>query len=290
MEFRRGRMAFSEFSIEFDMRLEEATTRAGFEINDVAKFYLFFKAAQLPVKLVDDIKLQIQGDLRRFQEARALALRLVHRAQENHDSYLMGDEEDEWEDSWDDAWYGESYWQDDFEHWPDEWPEEAEAWEQSWYDEEYYGEEEYYDAESREPSEPLATSASPPQNASASASSAPASTEESFPMHKGKGRSCSTCGWRWHSSSNCPVNTGKGKSSSKGAPGYAGGKGSFGNNKGGYGKGYGKPRSSKGGYGKEKARRARANGPLTVAMEKAMVRRAARATAVATTLALATSS
>ena len=48
MEFRRGRMAFSEFSIEFDMRLEEATTRAGFEINDVAKFYLFFKAAQLP--------------------------------------------------------------------------------------------------------------------------------------------------------------------------------------------------------------------------------------------------
>ena len=48
MEFRRGRVAFSEFSIEFDMRLEEAT-------------------------LVDDIKLQIQGDLRRFQEARALA-------------------------------------------------------------------------------------------------------------------------------------------------------------------------------------------------------------------------
>ena len=39
MEFRRGRMAFSEFSIEFDMCLEEATTRAGFEINDVAKFY-----------------------------------------------------------------------------------------------------------------------------------------------------------------------------------------------------------------------------------------------------------
>ena len=95
MEFRRGRMAFSEFSIEFDMRLEEATTRAGFEINDVAKFYLFFKAAQLPAKLVDDIKLQIQGDLRRFQEARALALRLVHRAQENHDSYFMGDEEDD---------------------------------------------------------------------------------------------------------------------------------------------------------------------------------------------------
>ena len=187
MEFRRGRMAFSEFSIEFDMRLEEATTRAGFEINDVAKFYLFFKAAQLPVKLVDDIKLQIQGDLRRFQEARALALRLVHRAQENHDSYFMGDEEDEWDDSWDDPWFGEAYWQDDAEYWPEEWPEDSEVWESSWHDEDYYGEEEYYDAESREPSEPSstpATSASPPQTSSASASAAQTSRDESFPMQK----------------------------------------------------------------------------------------------------------
>ena len=251
MEFRRGRMAFSEFSIEFDMRLEEATTRAGFEISDVAKFYLFFKAAQLPVKLVDDIKLQIQGDLRRFQEARALALRLVHRAQENHDSYFAGDEEDEWEDSWEDAWYSDSYWQDEYDPWSEEWLDDAGTWEASWYDEEYYGEEEYYDAESREPSEPSstpATLASPPQQASAA--STQASADESFPMRKGKGRSCSTCGSRWHSASSCPVNTGKGKSSGKGSPGYSGGKGGYG----GSGKGYGKPRYSKGGsgYGKGK--------------------------------------
>ena len=256
MEFRRGRMAFSEFSIEFDMRLEEATTRAGFEINDVAKFYLFFKAAQLPVKLVDDIKLQIQGDLRRFQEARALALRLVRRAQEHHDSYFMGDEEDEWDDSWDDPWFGEAYWQEDAEYWPEEWPEDSEAW----HDEDYYGEEEYYDAESREPSEPSstpATSASPPQTSSASASAAQTSRDESFPMQKGKGRSCSTCGSRWHSAAYCPVNTGKGKGQAKGSPpGYSGGKGGH-SNKGGYGKGYGKPRYSKGGsgYGKGKGKK-----------------------------------
>ena len=174
MEFRRGRVAFSEFSIEFDMRLEEATTRAGFEINDVAKFYLFFKAAQLPSKLVDDIKLQIQGDLRRFQEARALALRLVHRAQDNRDAYYMGDDDDDWDDSWDDGWYGDMYWpwQDDVEPWMDEWQDDADGWDASWYDEEYYGEDEYYDAESREPSEPPATpggSSSSPPTASAPA-------------------------------------------------------------------------------------------------------------------------
>ena len=73
-------------------------------------------------------------------------------------------------------------------------------------------------------------------------------------MRKGKGRSCSTGGSRWRSSSNCSVNTGKGKSNSKGSPGYAGGKGGFGN-KGGYGKGYGKPRSPKGGYGKGRGKK-----------------------------------
>ena len=154
-------------------------------------------------------------------------------------------------DSWDDGWYGETYWQDDYEHWPEEWPED-EAWDSPWYDEDYYGEEEYYDAESsREPSEPAATpptSTSPPQQASAA--------DESFPMHKGKGRSCATCGSRWHSASSCPVNTAKGKSNGKVSPGYPGGKGGF-NNKGGYGKGHGKPRFSKGGssYGKGRGKK-----------------------------------
>ena len=38
--------------------------------------YLFFKHSGLPVKVVDDIKLQIGGDYQRFGEARQLALRL----------------------------------------------------------------------------------------------------------------------------------------------------------------------------------------------------------------------
>ena len=78
-EFRRGKMTFQEYSIEWDIRLEEATTRAGLDLNEVGKFYLFFKNANLTTKFVDDIKLQLQGDLRRFQEARSLALRLITR-------------------------------------------------------------------------------------------------------------------------------------------------------------------------------------------------------------------
>ena len=52
MEFRRGKLSFPEYAIEWDIRLEEATTRAGLEINDVAKFYLFFRGAGLPQKFI----------------------------------------------------------------------------------------------------------------------------------------------------------------------------------------------------------------------------------------------
>jgi len=41
----------------------------------VAKIYLFFKHSQLPNKFIEVIKLQLHGDLARFNEARPLALR-----------------------------------------------------------------------------------------------------------------------------------------------------------------------------------------------------------------------
>ena len=52
--FRRGKLSLSEYSIEFDARLEEAVTR------DVGRFYLFFRGSGLSTKFIDDVKLQIQ--------------------------------------------------------------------------------------------------------------------------------------------------------------------------------------------------------------------------------------
>ena len=101
-EFKRGKLSLAEYSIEWDARLEEATTRAGLELNEVGEFYVFFRGAGLPSKFVDDIKLQLQGDLRRFQEARGLALRLITRKDEHGESYYQ-DEMDSPEQE--DAWY-----------------------------------------------------------------------------------------------------------------------------------------------------------------------------------------
>ena len=129
-EYRRGKTSFQEYAIEWDCKLEEATTRAGLQINEVAKFYLFFRNSGLPAKFVEDIKLQLQGDLRRFQEARSLALRLISRKDdigggdgsfyehEEHDDgydWYADDHEAEWDAPWE-SWYEDGWLVMDYEN------------------------------------------------------------------------------------------------------------------------------------------------------------------------------
>ena len=230
-EFKRGKLSLAEYSIEWDARLEEATTRAGLELNDVGKYYLFFRNSGLPSKFLDDVKLQLQGDLRRFQEARALALRLVTRKDDLGELYYQDEENaPDYDQSWDDAYWADDGWSwvesaDMSDYWldgPDSWNYEGDPWNESdeaWMDADYEG---YYDEHPDYHNETTADEAS---NADDSPLSSKAN--ESYPMKGGKGVGCSVCGSRWHSSSSCPVGGAKGKGGYRGS-----GKG--------YGKGYGK--------------------------------------------------
>ena len=194
-EYRRGKLSFQEYSIERDCKLEEASTRAGLQINDVAKFYLFFRGSGLPAKFIEDIKLQLQGDLRLFREARALALRLISRKDDigaGNDSYYEDygyDDPDELH-----AWYA------------DDWDWEAAEWDQPWDASAWY-EEGWswvpdYDSYLSEPDD---ESSWPPEGTSDEANQDPEAEHpayhgevpspshssdqaaESYPMHKGKG-------------------------------------------------------------------------------------------------------
>ena len=229
-EFKRGKLSLAEYSIEWEARLEEATTRAGLELNEVGKFYVFFRGAGLPSKFVDDIKLQLQGDLRRFQEARGLALRLITRKDEHGESYYQ-DEMDSPEHE--DAWY-DSYWADDGWSWvetsaQDYWTEEPEDYGydyglESWYEEDGWHEADYDQIYDDHPDYHNETTEQPNDRSEGESPKA----SESFPM-KGKGFGCSVCGSRWHSAASCPVGGSKGSK----------GKGGFKGPPKGYGKGYG---------------------------------------------------
>ena len=62
------------------LNLDEAITHSGLDLNNVARTYLYLKSSQLSQKTIDDLLLQVHGDMARFDEIRTLMLRMSHRS------------------------------------------------------------------------------------------------------------------------------------------------------------------------------------------------------------------
>ena len=228
-EFKRGRLPLPEWSVQWQLNYEEAVDHSGLEVNQVAKTYLYFKSSQLLQKAVDDILLQVHGDMRRFEEVRTLLLRMAHRTLDNHtvhyeDSqqyYMDEDDNGSWStmsDRWtDQSW--EHYMNDELYNWY----ETEYAWDYN-YDPDYeetdpWGEQTWYESGwNEEPDEPQAAEPSEePQ-------------QQEFFKGKGKGGKpsamglgCHVCGSKWHNAASCPIgdnqqrfNKGKNKGKGKG--------------------------------------------------------------------------
>ena len=262
----RGKLSLQEFSVEFDVRFDEASDRAGLQMNEVARFFLFFKGSGLSSKQVDDIKLQVAGDYTRFAEARTLALRLSTNKSESdgydafyNEEYQYGEENDEtygnWYGEYADLDYDDWSWWYGFEEQEDgEWFEDDyEAW---W--DESQDNQNYYDGEPQQDQVP----------GSSKEKSLPEKPDELNLKQdydgKGKGQNdgCFNCGSKWHQVRDCPMER-KGSSSAAGhsqkgkgkfgkgktwrwRPFGKGGKGKFGKNR----KGKGKGKKGNKGYGK----------------------------------------
>jgi hypothetical protein len=241
----RGRLSLQEYSVEFDARFDEASDRAGLQMNEVARFFLFFKHSGLSSKQVDDIKLQVAGDFTRFAEARALALRLSSNKQDNenmdsyyaqdyHQDYVTEDNYGDWmenetydyEDGHDYAWWADYDAYDEGE-WILDYDDTADAYYQQYWDEEYW------DAQEEEQT---AGSTGDPEKTSDKTSEHAA---EEYYGGKGQGNDgCFVCGSKWHRAKDCPMsnnNKGSGKGSNfgksfgkgKGKPSFGKGKGKF---------------------------------------------------------------
>ena len=253
-EFRRGRLPISEWSVQWELNLEEAVLHAGLEVNPVAKTYLFFKSSGLPQKTIDDLLLQVHGDMRRFEEVRTLLLRMAHRGMDAAASSNLYEDTNK-------AFYQDdidsSSWSNITEPWNEEWPsyetDELYAWYEGWYDDDaswYYDQEEPYEHGDWQETWYEAGEEEPADQAEGEPAEQSGNVEESFYKGKGKSRSstmglgCSTCGSKWHNTHSCPLNDQKphkGKGRGKG----------FGKSKSkGYGKSYGKPYNK--GFGKSK--------------------------------------
>ena len=229
-ELRRGRTTLQEWSVDWQLKYEEAVTHAGLEINNVAKTYLYFKASGLPQKTIDDILLQVHGDMRRFEEARTLMLRLAHRSfdQSNAPTLHYGEaveHETDYENSWSNV---SDYWAED---WMDanayyENPWTYDGWhDQSWNEEDWFQQDNYYDREEEGWFEAGWQEEEAPHEEERADDK-----ENAEEYYKGKGKhrastmglGCSICGSKWHNTHSCPMqNSGKsgfGGQSSYGPP------------------------------------------------------------------------
>ena len=221
---KRGRLSLQEYAAEWELRYEEAQTRAGLDVNDVAKTFLFFQNSGLPNKFIEDVKLQIQGDMSRFQEARRLALRLSGRGE---NSSLSTDLYGEWDQEpahdpyaewygFADGYDGQDWWQED-EGWHDDSAWYADESDGGWW---YQEEEEWFSPEGSQTWETehhhIGDDVVPSSSASAPLDQAAPSQIDEYYQHKGRGGGCHICGSRWHHAAQCPVNTGS--KGSKGQP------------------------------------------------------------------------
>ena len=171
----------------------------------------------LPQKTIDDILLQVHGDMRRFEEARTLMLRLAHRSfdQSNAAPTLHYGETAANETDFDGSWSNVSdYWTE--KDWNDAgayynnydglW--DYDGWhEQSWNDGEWYQQENFYDNEEDSWYEAGWKEEITPEEDPGDEKE----TVEDFYKGKGKHRAsamglgCSICGSKWHNTYSCPM-------------------------------------------------------------------------------------
>ena len=259
LEFKRQRMTLPERSVQWQLNLDEAMTHSGLELNNVAKTYLYFKSSGLNQKSLDDLLLQIHGDMRRFEEVRTLMSRMAHRNIDSgsnaaHYEEITMDDASSWSavtDMWSSDADDTNYYMEELYAWneDDGWHSQPQPWDHD-YAETCYEEWPDYDYGWNDDEAPLL------QKIISSTRWQCRGVQGLTPT---MGLGCSTCGSKWHNTHACPMNdTYKGKMPMKGkgkSTGYGKGKGkSYGGKPYGgkpYGKkGFGKSKSyGKGGYG-----------------------------------------
>ena len=83
-DFRRGNRDLDACVREFELVYDEANDVSGLEINDIGRTHLLLKYSEMPQKKIDDIKLKVDGDLRRYNDIKAITRRIAKAAQAQH--------------------------------------------------------------------------------------------------------------------------------------------------------------------------------------------------------------
>ncbi len=243
-EFKRGHLGLAEFAQEFDHRYESAEDEAGFQMNDTGKAYFFLRGSGLSEKVVDDIKLQMRGDMSRYQEIRSFVLKLSRASDKDKETLNMYQDQTDfgyrlnfdetsgnYYGSWHDPTTGELVEYDhgatmsddmyyDYDYDGEYFDYDGTGYDEDWYgndgwqDDVYYGDEEWTWPASMPDSSTVSTAETILLDVDESYWKGQTKGKGKGFGAKGKGPSggsasgigCTMCGSRWHSSLDCPLN------------------------------------------------------------------------------------
>ena len=77
----RGHASLIEHIEFMEDKYDDAEERAGLNMNNITKTHLMMKTSGLPEKLQDDLLLKVDGDRNRYEELKALILRITKKQQ-----------------------------------------------------------------------------------------------------------------------------------------------------------------------------------------------------------------
>ena len=220
---------FFDYGLKFDSRYQDAVTYAGLNMSDTAKGYLFWSKSGIDERTMSELRLKVNGDLKRWDEMRSIFHRMLKSdaatdsLAKNKSPYplLYADDEDSYETA-----TGFGYWTEDGYYY-----EFDTIQNRGWlYDE---GSNTYYDADDGEDSSSSSGSdddedpddeedPEEEQEYQADANSENYKGKQSKGKGKGnkkgggkqpKGAQCTRCGSKFHSTDQCPMNQDSGSGS-----------------------------------------------------------------------------
>ena len=68
---------FFDYGLKFDSRYQDAVTYAGLSMSDTAKGYLFWSKSGIDERTLSELRLKVNGDLKRWDEMRSVFHRML---------------------------------------------------------------------------------------------------------------------------------------------------------------------------------------------------------------------
>ena len=121
-DLKQRQLDLNRYITEYERLYDEASTKAGLNINDNGRTTLLLRGSNLHSKKIDELLLKIDGDMSKYKELTTIMKRIGKREQASHssnyaeeyDEYDYENDETYWIQDADGTWYQDDWYEDEW--------------------------------------------------------------------------------------------------------------------------------------------------------------------------------